>query len=125
MCDTRPGPPAARAHSRRGTGAPGRAPHTRPAARAGEYFNAGGSVKDRIGKRMILDAEKSGRIKPGDTLIEPTSGNTGVPRSYLRICDGGRVLSRKTQALTTDTRHACHSRRALPLLCITRRERFC
>lgn len=50
-----------------------------------ELFNAGGSVKDRIALRMIEEAEKSGRIKLGDTLIEPTSGNTYV--SLLMLID--------------------------------------
>lgn len=43
-----------------------------------EFFNAGGSIKDRIALRMVEDAERAGILKPGDAIIEPTSGNTGA-----------------------------------------------
>ncbi|MEM7677719.1 MAG: pyridoxal-phosphate dependent enzyme, partial [Myxococcota bacterium] len=57
-----------------------------------EFMNAGGSVKDRIGKRMVLEAEEEGRIKPGDTLIEPTSGNTGIGMALAAAVRGYRMI---------------------------------
>jgi cystathionine beta-synthase len=57
-----------------------------------EYFNPGGSVKDRIALRMVEDAEKAGRLQPGGTIVEPTSGNTGVGLALVAQLRGYRCV---------------------------------
>lgn len=57
-----------------------------------EYFNPVGSVKDRVAKKMLDVAEKEGKIKPGATIIEPTSGNTGIGLSSVATCRGYKAI---------------------------------
>ena len=84
-----------------------------------EYFNPGGSVKDRIALRMIEAAEKSGELRPGGTIVEPTSGNTGVGLAIVAQTRGYRCVFVCPDKVSTDKINVLRAYGAEVVICPT------
>src|SRR5207248_9854947 len=84
-----------------------------------EHLNPGGSIKDRIGLRMIEDAERKGLLRPGGTLVEPTSGNTGVGLAIAAAIKGYRLVCTMPDKMSQEKRDLLRAYGAEIVICPT------